>query len=536
MVRACRIAAVLFDFDGTLTCPGALDFGAIRQEIDCPPDRPVLEFIQAMDSVEALRRAHRILEAHEMAAAALSEPAPGAEPLVRRLIAHRIPCGILTRNSRRAVERALENFPHIEPDIFSVLITRDTPVAPKPSGDGVHLAAAHFGVPVEEVLVVGDFVFDIEAGHRAGAVTAHVGGNPPFACHYAVDSLAQLWEAIRLDVALPPGKLPNDLLERFLAEFQTPDPSLVIPPGIGQDTAAVDTGDADTLVLTSDPITFVTTHIGHYAVLVNANDMATAGAVPRWLLTTLLFPPGITAGEIHQVFSDLTGVCRANDIVLCGGHTEITDAVSRPVVNGTMIGTVMRGHLIDKRQIRTGDRLLLTKAIAVEGTAIIAGEFAGELQRRGLPETVLARARDLAQAISVLPEAAVCRDHAGVSALHDVTEGGLATAARELASAGRCGLRLFVDRIPFFDETLQICSLMGIDPMGLIGSGSLLICCRPEEAGSLCRQLAAAGIRATDIGEITEAESGIQAEAEGRAVAWPGFDVDEITRLFGRPL
>jgi hydrogenase maturation factor len=264
--------------------------------------------------------------------------------------------------------------------------------------------------------------------------------------------------------------------------------------------------------------------------------MATAGAVPRWLLTTLLFPPGITAGEIHQVFSDLTGVCRANAIVLCGGHTEITDAVSRPVVNGTMIGTVMRGHLIDKRQIRTGDRLLLTKAIAVEGTAIIAGEFAGELQRRGLPETVLARARDLAQAISVLPEAAVCRDHAGVSALHDVTEGGLATAARELASAGRCGLRLFVDRIPFFDETLQICSLMGIDPMGLIGSGSLLICCRPEEAGSLCRQLAAAGIRATDIGEITEAESGIQAEAEGRAVTWPGFDVDEITRLFGRPL
>lgn len=533
MTRSCRIAAVLFDFDGTLTRPGALDFAAIRREIDCPPDRPVLEFIQALDSIAALRRAHRILEAHEMAAAALSQPAPGAEALVRRLIAHRIPCGILTRNSRLAVERALENFDRIEPEVFSVLITRDTPVAPKPSGDGVHLAAAHFGVPVEEVLVVGDFVFDIEAGQRAGAVTAHVGGNPPFACHYAVDRLEELWDAIRLDVALPPGKLPNDLLERFLAEFQTPDPSLVVPPGVGHDTAAVAPGDADTLVLTSDPITFVTERIGHYAVLVNANDMATAGAVPRWLLTTLLFPPRTTAGEIHRVMSDLVGVCRDHGIVLCGGHTEITDAVTRPVVNGTIIGSVMRGHLIDKRRIRAGDRLLLTKAIAVEGTAIMAGEFAAELQRRGLPRAILQRAQALAQDIGILAEAAVCRDHPGVSGLHDVTEGGLATAVRELADAGGCGLRLFADRIPFFEETLQICSLMGIDPMGLIGSGSLLICCRPEAAETLCRKLAAAGIRVTDIGEVTAAESGIQAEADGHAVAWPVFDVDEITRLFG---
>lgn len=532
----CRICAVLFDFDGTLTRPGTLDFGAIRREIGCPADRPVLEFIEAMDDPETRRRAHAVLDAHEMAAAARSLPAAGAEALVRQLTAHRIPCGILTRNSPRAVHRALENFPGIGPEAFAVLITRDTPVAPKPSGDGVHLAAARWGVAVEEVLVVGDFIFDIEAGRRAGAVTAHVGGNPPFACHYAVDTLESLWEAIRLDVALPPGKLPNDLLERFLAEFQTPDPSLVVPPGVGHDTAAVAPGDADTLVLTSDPITFVTERIGHYAVLVNANDMATAGAVPRWLLTTLLFPCKTTAGEIRRVMSDLVGVCRPHGIVLCGGHTEITDAVTRPVVNGTMIGTVMRDQLIDKRRIRPGDRLLLTKAVAVEGTAIIAGEFAAALQRRGLPREVLQRARAMAEDIGILAEAAVCRNHPGVSGLHDVTEGGLATAVRELADAGRCGLRLFADRIPVFEETRRICSLLGIDPLGLIGSGSLLICCRPGTAAELARQLAAAGIRATEIGEITEAEAGVRAEADGRAVAWPVFDVDEITRLFGKAM
>lgn len=536
IARSCRIAAVLFDFDGTLTHPGALDFAAIRREIGCPPERPVLEFIEAMDNPEARRRAHAVLDAHEMEAALRSAPAPGAEALVRQLAAHRIPCGILTRNSRRAVHRALENFSAIGPEAFAVIITRDTPVTPKPSGDGVHLAAERCGVPVEEVLVVGDFVFDIEAGRRAGAITAHVGGNPPFACRYAVNTLEELWEAIRLDVALPPGKLPNDLLERFLAEFQTPDPSLVVPPQVGHDTAAVAQGDADTLVLTSDPITFVTERIGHYAVLVNANDMATAGAVPRWLLTTLLFPPRTTAGEIRRVMSDLAGVCRSHGIVLCGGHTEITDAVTRPVVNGTMFGTVMRGQLIDKRRIRPGDRLLLTKAIAVEGTAIIAGEFEAELRRRGLPRPVLQRALALAEEIGILAEAAVCRDHAGVSGLHDVTEGGLATAVRELADAGRCGLRLLVDRIPVFEETRQICSLLGIDPLGLIGSGSLLICCRPEAADGLCRQLTAAGIRVTEIGEVTEVEKGVRAEAGGRPAPWPAFEVDEITRLFGTPM
>jgi hydrogenase maturation factor len=145
----------------------------------------------------------------------------------------------------------------------------------------------------------------------------------------------------------------------------------------------------------------------------------------------------------------------------------------------------------------------------------------------------LQRAQALAEDIGILAEAAVCRDHPGVSGLHDVTEGGLATAVRELADAGGCGLRLFADRIPFFEETRQVCSLMGIDPMGLIGSGSLLICCRPEAADDLRRKLAAAGIRATEIGEITEAEKGVRAEANGHAVAWPVFDVDEITRLFG---
>lgn len=533
--RPYRIGAVLFDFDGTLTRPGALDFAAIRRELGCPPDRPILEYIEALPSEARRRDARQRLDAREMAAAAASVPADGAEDLVLALTARRVPCAILTRNTRRAVDRALANFRHLGPGHFREIITRDTPVAPKPSGDGVRLAARRLGVPPEQLLVVGDYVFDTEAGRRAGALTAFVsrpGGPPAPPCDVAVDALAALSDFIRMGLALRPGKLPNDLLERFLDHFELADPSLVVRPGVGQDTAAVDLAGADTLVLTSDPITFATDRIGRYAVLVNANDMATSGAVPRWLLVTLMFPCGATPAEVWRVMHDLDTECRRHGITLCGGHTEITAAVSRPVVVGSMAGTLMRPRLMDKRALSPGDRLLLTKAVAVEGTAIIAREFGARLREEGLEADVLQRARDLLSRMSVLEEAAVCRDTPGVTALHDVTEGGLATAVQELAVAGGCGVHVWRDRVPVYDETRRICNLVGIDPFGLIGSGSLLIACRPEAAPDLERRLVRAGVAVTGIGVVGPPAGGVTAEAGGAAVPWPAFEVDEITRLF----
>ena len=299
-------------------------------------------------------------------------------------------------------------------------------MAPKPSGDGVLLAAERLGIAPERILVVGDFDFDMEAGRRAGALTAHVGGGdrvPP--CDFPVAELAALQDVIRMGLPLTPGKLPNDLLERFLADFQVAaDPSLIVQPGIGQDTAAVAIDGTDTLVLTSDPITFATDRIGHYAVLVNANDMATSGAIPRWLLVSLLLPPGTTPSQVRQIMHELCETCSRHGIVLCGGHTEISDAVTRPVISATMTGTVARSALIEKHAMTPGDRILVTKAVAVEGTAIIARERGAELLQRGLEKEVLQRAQTLIEQIGILDEARICVDSGAVTALHDVTRGG----------------------------------------------------------------------------------------------------------------
>jgi HAD superfamily hydrolase (TIGR01509 family) len=534
LTKPYRIDAVLFDFDGTLTAPGALDFKEIKAELGCPLDRPVLEFIEGLATPDQRRVAHERLTAFEERGAAASKPNLGAEALLVSLSRAGVPLGIVTRNSRASVVRAMDNFTRIGLEAFAVVITREEPVQPKPSGAAIRLAAERLGVDPAHVLMVGDFDFDMDAGRRAGTLTAwlRTPGAAPANYDLAVDALKDLELVVRMGRPLSTGKLPNDILDHFLKAFRFEDPSVLISAGVGDDTAAVKPEPGEVIVLKSDPITFATDAIGRYAVLVNANDIATAGARPRWFLTTLLLPTGTTASEIRTIMQDLYSLCRRWEITLCGGHTEITDAVNRPVVIGMMAGTVARDRLIDKRDMAVGDRVYLTKAVAVEGTALIAREFEADLVAKGVSPRAVAHCKALLDQISILPEARIAASCPGVSAMHDVTEGGLATALAELATAGRSEITVEMEEIAFFPETRTLCEALGIDPLGLIGSGSLLICCRPDQAGDLEEALEAAQIQASCIAKVSAEGGGILAKRGGRAPDWPRFEVDEITRLF----
>jgi hydrogenase expression/formation protein HypE len=531
------IKAVLFDFDGTLTKPGALDFPLLKDSIGCPPDIPVLEFIESLPTSLEKEQTLSSLERFETKAAALSEPNDGAENLIHYLLSMGLGIGIITRNGLSSIERALQNFQNISISSFDVIISRNTPVKPKPSGDSVRLAAQKLNLDVKEVLMVGDYIFDIQAGKSAGCMTAFldygtVSQDFKIESHFTISRLKEIKNIVRLGMPLRVGKLPNDILKQFLNRFDFQDPSVLIGAGVGEDTAAVNIDPEEVLVLKSDPITFATDSMGHYAVLINANDIATAGAKPRWLLTTLLFPPGTLTSAIWEVMHDLESSCRQWDITLCGGHTEITDAVTRPVIIGMLAGTVSKRDLIDKRNMEQGDIILLTKAVGVEGTAIIAREFADRLKELDMLENEIEQCRQFLSLISVLKEAEIAGSSVGVSAMHDITEGGLATALNELSIAGHHKIRVCVDRIPVYPQTQKICRLLHMDPIGLIGSGSLLICCSPGETGPLMDRIQDAGIQVTSIGTVLESGVGIQAFDKGRPVKWPGFEVDEITRLY----
>lgn len=537
--RPYRIEAVIFDFDGTLTRPGALDFPKIKSVIGCPATLPVLEYMETITDPVLLAKVHQQLEDFELEGAAASRPNTGAQNLVKWIKKTGLPVGVLTRNSRVSVVRAMEYFSDFSLEDIDVLVTREDPARIKPSGEGIHLIARQLGIPPAHILMVGDGLFDMDAGRDAGSLTAYLSNRAPLPdgldCDVVVDTLNQLKSVITDGLALSVGKLPNAFLDDLLRQYHVDDPSVIVGPSVGEDTAAVDiTGNA-VLVLKSDPITFATEDIGRYAVLINANDLATAGASARWMLSTLLLPQGFSRSQVKKIFADLHNACAEQNITLCGGHTEITDAVRRPVVSGMMTGTLSRTDLIQKRRMMPGDRVLVTKGAGVEGTAIIAAEFRSLLLEKGMPAAEIDAAARFQDWLSILPEARIAWQEKGISALHDVTEGGMATALWELSQAGGKGLRIFLDRIPVFPETRRISELLGIDPLGLIGSGSLIIACQREPALGLTRALGKKDIQVTDIGEVTSSEPGIQAMEKKRSVPWPVFEVDEITRLFRTP-
>jgi len=163
------IKGILFDFDGTLTVPGAIDFLEIKAALGCPPEVPILEFIESLDNDEQ-QKAYSLLDRHEEKAARISFPAEDAESVIGELKKKDLPLGIITRNSLNAVLLALHNFDHVVADDFAIILTRDDGT-PKPDPAGVVIAAHTMGIVPEELLLVGDFSLDIMAGHAAGART-----------------------------------------------------------------------------------------------------------------------------------------------------------------------------------------------------------------------------------------------------------------------------------------------------------------------------------------------------------------------------
>ncbi len=330
----------------------------------------------------------------------------------------------------------------------------------------------------------------------------------------------------------PVGKLPLELMQRLL-DFPIPDPRVRLGPGIGLDAAVVDMGDR-CLVVKADPITFATDAIGWYAVQINANDIATTGALPRWMMAILLLPEGRTDVElVERIFQQLRSACEATGITLIGGHSEVTYGLDRPIIAGFMLGEVHPDRLITPRGARAGDSVILSKPIAIEGTSVIAREKRTEL----LPifgEAFLDRCAGFLYnpGISVVEDAQIALRAGRVHAMHDPTEGGLATGLWELAQAAGLGIRVDGEAVPIYPETRALCQHYELDPWGLLASGSLLIVAPPEDAPAIRDALIAAGRPAAIIGELQPVEEGCWIERAGRREPLQPFPRDELARLF----
>ncbi len=323
----------------------------------------------------------------------------------------------------------------------------------------------------------------------------------------------------------PPGKLPAALLRELLAGAPVPSADVRLPPMVGEDASAIDIA-AGALIVATDPITLTGKDVGAHAVVINANDVAVMGARPRWFLAVVLLPPGTSEAEIRELFKAMHVALTDMGVSIVGGHTEITDAVTQPVVVGQMMGLREDGEFVRTGGLSPGDAVVQAGPAPIEGAAVLAAEAPGEFQ--GLPDDILEAALDAIQnpGISVV-EAALKATELGAVAMHDPTEGGLSAGLHELAEASGVSLNVDADAVQWFEPGRRICEALDLDPWGVLASGTLLAGFPSSTAESACDNLNAAGFPATVIGTAGSG-SGVQF-SDGTDLVQ--FERDELSRL-----
>ena len=302
------------------------------------------------------------------------------------------------------------------------------------------------------------------------------------------------------------GKVPENVLARSVfKQLHTKRPEVLLGAGIGEDCAAVKLASDEIFVLSTDPITGTAKDIGKLAIQITLNDLASSGAEPVGVLLTILLPENAKESHLKQIMAQMEESCAQEKVQIMGGHTEVTTVVNQPVVTVCGVGKVKQGKLVTTAGAKVGMDLVVTKWIGLEGTSIIAKDREEELKTR-FSTAFLEKAKQLDRYLSVLPEAAVATS-SGVSAMHDVTEGGIFGALWEMAEASGVGLDVDLKKIPVRQETIEICEFYGINPYRLISSGSMLMA--STDGNKLVRELEKAGINAVVIGKVTEGKDRI---------------------------
>ena len=336
---------------------------------------------------------------------------------------------------------------------------------------------------------------------------------------------------------MKPGKLDIDLMKRLLKRYTVSDRRVILGPRVGEDAAVIDPGKTSDhyWVVTADPITFTTEEIGFYGVVVNMNDIATRGGVPRWFVATLLFPEkGSDQRGIERVFRQIHHACKRFHISIIGGHTEVTRGIDQMILSGMMIGEVKKEKLVTTGGARTGDLLLLVKGVCIEGTSIIAREKGAELLRKGITPSLLRRARHFIfdPGIEVLHAARIACEAATVHSMHDPTEGGLINGVVEVALASQKQIEVDLENVPIYRESQILCEACGLDPLGVIASGALLLTISPSDLSSLQRAFRKASIPMQVIGKVKRGPVRVLTGKGKRRRELHPLSRDEILKVF----
>ncbi len=329
---------------------------------------------------------------------------------------------------------------------------------------------------------------------------------------------------------LKAGKVPPELLKSSVYPYVGKlRKEVLVHSGFGEDCSIIDFGDL-VAVLSTDPITGADIHSSHLAVYVSCNDVAACGAVPIGILVILLLPIGSSESLLKELMKGINEAANKVGIEILGGHSEITSTVSKSIISTTAIGITGKDKYVTSSGAKPGDAIIVTKTLGLEGSAILASDFEEFLNKK-LPRETIEKAKNFIEKISVVDDGIIA-SKVGVSAMHDITEGGLLGACYEVAEASRVGVEIYQDLLPILPETQDICKAFGINPLGLISSGSMLIC--TPFADEVIAALNESKIDAAVIGKVTSQEHGKFMVSSDKKYPIIPFERDELYNAIER--
>ncbi len=295
------------------------------------------------------------------------------------------------------------------------------------------------------------------------------------------------------------GKVSENVLKRSILKHVSDVRSEVSTTlGVGNDCAVLRFMDGNSVAVSTDPVIGALTQIGPYGIYKAINNLAAAGAEPVGVMLSMLLPDGSEESNLQTAMKDIKAVCKAENLEILGGHTEVSKAVNEAVITVTGVGKLSCN--MKPFKALPGNDVIITKWIGLEGTAIIAKAKEALLIDK-FPTRMINEAKCFEKLLSVVPEAAGAVK-SGVTAMHDVSKGGVFAALWELAESNGVGLEIELKKIPIKQETVEICNLFDINPYELISGGSLLM--TAEDGNRLVLDLQKEGIPAAVIGKVTD--------------------------------
>jgi hydrogenase expression/formation protein HypE len=339
------------------------------------------------------------------------------------------------------------------------------------------------------------------------------------------------------------GKASAALFEQvILRRLGARDPSILVGPQHGVDVGVVEVADGVAMALSADPVFVVPAYgwerAAWFAVHILASDAATSGLPLRYMAVDLNLPPEITDDELTALWDAFSRTCDDLGIAVITGHTARYDGCTWPMVGGaTCMALGSSDAFVTPTMARPGDRVVVTKGAAIEATALFAATFPDRLAE-GVGQEVVKHADALFEEMTVVPEARIAsafglRDR-GVTSMHDATEGGVLGGLLEVAVASEVGMRIELDAIPVRPEVRAVCDHVGMDPYASISEGTLIATVVAGRAGAFVAALAAGGIDAAVVGEVTEASAGRTLVADGTDGPLEHPGLDPFWGAFGR--